>query len=936
MTDQLCISVLGPIEASVGSQPVTLGGPRQRALLAVLVAAQPAPVSLDRLADAIWGGEPPASHQATLHAYASRIRKLLAPWAGLVSDHQGYRLVLNAATIDAQSYAAAVARAQLAAAAAQLSEVVDILRPAMDLWRSAAALEPWDTEPWARDFCAGLAEDRLVGAELLAQAHLALGQPRAAVSDLETLVNQRPYAESAVRLLMLALYRDQRQADALRLFDRCRHALADELGIDPSPALQQTHREVLAQQAQLDWMAPAAPVVPRILPPRNRLLVGRSDVIEQILDQLDQVGVVTVFGLPGSGKTTVAAEIAHRHSGLVCWVPAEDTAALLSGLGELAARLGIAAGLGEAELLEELWRRLAERDDWLLVLDNAEHPDAVRRIVSSARNGRLLITSRSPAWSSLGATVKIGPLDDESALAFVRRRTGRLDEDGGPLAQAMGKLPLALEQACAYIDETGMSVAQYLRILSHRHSELLSRGAPAAHPHPVTTTWELVFEDVRRRSVLAAEILEVSAYLSAESVPLAMLEPVVEGADDELQMADALAELLRFSIVDRSDSALRVHRLVQAVVRGQLSPADRADRAAAALRSLVGDVPAGPAVPQSWSAWSVVAPQVLAFLRAAVDSDVLPEGTVDLALRCYRYLRARSALETAHELLDLVITLVESVLGRVPVLGELYADRADLLDTEGSLAQARGELERALAVFEDNAEQVPETTLARTWAQLAHILNCSDEPAAAAEHYRRAVALLRAQHGDPEDVANALIGLGYACWAQRDYRGAELELRTALELLERQGWLKHPLHADALSGLGMMLHEQGRWAQARAIQLAALAEMAEVYGEVDHPSIAYTYDKLGYVEGLLGAHAESLAHHTRAVETLGRLFGPRDARLAMMISNLGNAQLAVGDAAAAAASQRSAHAILVEHYGHDHRDTRLVASRLHDLISLIA
>ena len=294
------------------------------------------------------------------------------------------------------------------------------------------------------------------------------------------------------------------------------------------------------------------------------MLVGRDDVMEVVAAQLADGGVVTLYGLPGAGKTTVAAEVAHEHPGLVCWVPAEDSAAVLNGLAELATRLGVGAGLSEAELLESLWLRLGQQDDWLLVFDNAEHPDTLRRFVPPLRNGRLLVTSRSPAWSALGATVKIGPLDDEAALAFVRRRTGRVGEDAGTLSLAMGRLPLALAlaQACSYIDETSMSLGEYLGLLRHRQNELLSRGAPAGHPHPVTTTWGLVFEDVRRRSALAAEILEVSAYLSAEGFPLAMLETAVDTGGDPLRMADALAELLRFSIVDRSGSSLRVHRLV--------------------------------------------------------------------------------------------------------------------------------------------------------------------------------------------------------------------------------------------------------------------------------------------------------------------------------------------------------------------------------------
>lgn len=931
MTDQLCLAVLGPMEAVVDDERIALGGPTQRSLLAVLVAAYPGAVSLDRLADAVWDGEPPLTHQATLHAYASRIRKLLAPAIAVVCEPQGYRLVLHAATIDAESFSAAVVRAEQDLAAGRVTEVVALLQPALTLWRSSSVLDPWQNEPWARDYAAGLSEQRLTGAEILAEAHLQLDQPRAAVADLEALVAQRPYVESSARLLMVALYRDHRQSEALRLFDRCRRALSAELGIDPSPALQQTHQQILTQHPQLDWHPAAIATAPRILPPRPRLVVGREATLALVEQRLVEPGTVTLFGLPGSGKTTVAAEIAHAHPGLVCWVPAEDSAAVLNAFAELASRLGVPAGLAESELLESLWTRLGALPDWLLVFDNAEHPDTVRRFVPPVRNGRLIITSRSPAWSALGATVKIGPLDDEAALAFVRRRTGR-DEDGAALAEAMGKLPLALEQACSYIDETGMTLAQYLQILARRRRELLSRGAPAAHPHPVTTTWELVFEDVRRRSALAAEILEVSAYLSAEGLPLSMLEMAVDVDGDELRLADAVAELLRFSIVDRSESSLRVHRLVQSVVRSQLAPADRRLRAAAALRSLESSAPSGPVVPDSWPAWSLVTPHVLSFLRAAVDSDVLPDGTVALALRCYRYLRARSALDSAHDLLDLVIALVESAVGRVPVLGELHADRADLLDAEGSLAAARIELEQALAIFEENADSVPEVTLARTWARLAHVLNCSDEPASSADHYLRALTLLRACGGEPEEVINALIGLGYACWAQQDYRAAEGHLRAALAVLDQQGWTRHPLHADAISGLGMMLHEQGRLDEAQALQLAALGEMIAVHGAIDHPAIAYTYDKLGYVEGLLGDHLASMEHHGTAVQILQRLFGRDDPRLAMMISNLGSAQLASGDGSAALASQQRAYAILLEHYGSDHRETRLVAARAEDLL----
>lgn len=219
---------------------------------------------------------------------------------------------------------------------------------------------------------------------------------------------------------------------------------------------------------------------------------------------------------------------------------------------------------------------------------------------------------------------------------------------------------------------------------------------------------------------------------------------------------------------------------------------------------------------------------------------------------------------------------------------------------------------------------------ARTWARLAHVLNCADERREAVDLYTRAIAIF-VKADAAEELAGALIGLSYTRWGQDDYAMAIRHAREALDVIDQAGWRQHPLHPAALSALGMMLHETGRCQEARDLQLAALSELEAIYGDVDHHDKAYTWDKLGYVEGLLGDHTAALAAHRRAVEMLTNLFSASDPRLAIVLSNRGLAENALGDLAAATHSQGRARELLMNAFGPQHKLTRLVSMRLAEI-----
>jgi len=931
MRERVDLRLLGPLEVCIDGRTVSLGGRRQQAVLACLLLAHPNPVSTDALTEALWSDGPPPTSATTLQAYLSRLRRVLGP-AGvrLVSGGRSYRLEVEDGVLDVHRFDSGVDHGMALVGECRFGEAVAVLEPSLALWRTARVLGMFHDEAWVAAEATRLTERRVVAIELLADAHLALGENLPVLTLLDAAVSEHPLAESLVMRLMLARYRAGRQSEALAAYSHCRRELHLELGLEPSPELQRLQQAILNQDPSLDWHPPVERQPPRVLPPPNPLFVGRDDDLSTIQGLLHDNDVVTLYGLGGVGKTEAARELAHRHDGPVAWVAAETRTSLFSGLTSLARRLGISAAAEETQLRDSLWQAMRRFEGWLVVYDNAVDIELVRHFLPPAPACALLITSQSQSWRALGPTVRVDPFDTGVAAAYVLRRSGRRDFNAAEkLAELLGNLPLALEQASAYVDETGLSLPEYLRLFHGRRDQMLARGAPAGHRDAVTTTWRLAFDRVRARSPLAARILELLAFLSPDAAELSLLAPLVPaGEDHELAAADAIGELLRYSLVDREDGILRVHRLVQTVVRARLSGPEALERATAATELLAQAAPDEPTMPDSWPSWASLAPHVSALITAAHGVAALPPRLIPLAMETVRYLRARSALPSAHSVLDALIEFARSLPEDAVLLARLHAERGDLLDAEGQLELARHELEHALTLFGPVTDH-NQLAVAHTWVRLARVLNCADQPIPAIGYYHRGLAVLRAA-GDVAESVRALIGLGYAYWSIDDFESGAEQFRQALAALDRAGWSRHPFAPEALGGLGMMLHELGRLDEARRLQEQALDALLAIHGRIDHPVIAETRDKLGWVLRLLGESEASRTEHALAVRILEGLFGPQDPRFAMALTNLALAELEVGDLESAVANQRRSRAVLVQAYGPDHRHSRLVTVRLHE------
>jgi DNA-binding SARP family transcriptional activator len=362
------VRVLGPMEVTVSGVPVGVGGPRQRCVLARLIAARGQVVSADRIIDDIYAGDAPPGAHAAVQSYISRLRRALEPrraaWAHadiLVTSPPGYAARLGDGAVDAWSFEEQVRRAaevdDPAAAHAGLSA-------ALALWRGAA-FEEFGGLPWADLEASRLAELRLTAREAQADAALRLGWAAQTVADLERLTAEHPLREEGWRLLSLALYRSGRQGDALAALRRVRDLLSTELGIDPGPALRSLEGDILAHEPRLSVRL-GVPVSD--VPAHRGHYVGRDAELAQALRAAAEAAqgrrrIVLVTGDAGEGKTALAQQISRRLA----------TEGWIVATGRCPEHDGAPAGWPWAEVLRQLTRVAPPADPRPLALLDGDH-----------------------------------------------------------------------------------------------------------------------------------------------------------------------------------------------------------------------------------------------------------------------------------------------------------------------------------------------------------------------------------------------------------------------------------------------------------------------------------------------------------------------------------------------------------------------------------
>lgn len=325
------------------------------------------------------------------------------------------------------------------------------------------------------------------------------------------------------------------------------------------------------------------------VPARNPNFTGRGPDLAAVARQLAAGSAVTVHsvrGMGGVGKTQLAVEYAYAHAGdydLVWWIAAEEPASIPDQFTALAARLGLDPAADPGALAGLVHDELRSVPGWLLIFDNA---DAVEDIapwlpavpLPAGIPGHVITTTRRGGFAALGQVMDLDVIGLPDAVQLLRSRVPDIGQAAGEaIAEELGRLPLALEQAAAYLDLSGMPAGEYLELLRNRAADLYARGKVTSRTDTVATLWDISLERISGQAPAAVQLLDVCAYLGPEPVPLDLFtnhagqlpEPLSSAAGDPLAFSDTIAVLVDYSLAKRTAAGLQLHRLVQATIRAR-------------------------------------------------------------------------------------------------------------------------------------------------------------------------------------------------------------------------------------------------------------------------------------------------------------------------------------------------------------------------------
>ncbi len=942
--DDVAVRVLGPVE--VRAPDGWLSGPPQlRVMLAVLALQASQVVPVAELVDAIWDEEPPRSAQASIQALVTGLRRVLTvlPGAGVERYGDGYRLRIAPSEVDAQRFRSLVRAAR---SASDSTVAVAAFDHALALWRGPALADVPGTAK-IEAIRTGLAAERLSAAQDRLSSIMRLGRDKEAAEDLAGLLAANPLAEPIAGMLMVALCRSGRKADALQAFRDMRTRLSDELAVEPGRELQRLHQRILAgdlalegppsdvarisrQPAGRERLAAANEgllIVPRQLPAAVPHFTGRAEELRMLSGALERLGsadgtvvISAIGGTAGVGKTALAVHWAHQiadkfpdgqlYVNLRGFGPSgppmtasEAICGLLGALGVRGDR--IPAG---ADAQAGLYRSVLAGRRMLVVLDNAADEAQVRPLLPGSAGCLAVVTSRRPlpglavAEGALQLALGLMPQAEAGDLLAARLGAARVAAEPGAvseLAVLCARLPLALAVvAVRAASSPGLSLTSLTEELRDVRGRLdVLDAEDTASSVRAVFSWSY-----QKLSSPAARMFRL---LGAHPGPDISLPAAASLAGVPRNRARRiLAELTGMHLLTQDASGrFAFHDLLRAYAMDEAeAQEDKAEQRAAAHRML------DHYLHTAWSAATLLSPgRDPAVVLAAAQPGTEPESITDDS-------HAMAWCEVERQVLLAVITCAagagfDTHAWQLPwALGEYFSRRGHWRDEISTQRIALAAARR----LGDLAAQ----------ARAHHALGCAESTSSAGAvghvNLARALSMYR-ELGDQLGEARVHLTLAVAFDYQRRPAEALAHARRVLTLARAAGYAVE--EAKALSAIGWLYAQLGDYPRALAHcrpGLDALRDIGDRNGE------AAIWDSLGYIHHHMGEYAQATACYRQALKLSGDLVSRLNQ--AFFLGHLGDTREAAGDMQGARESWRQALNILDDLHHPDAAQFRRKAS----------
>jgi tetratricopeptide (TPR) repeat protein len=721
---------------------------------------------------------------------------------------------------------------------------------------------------------------------------------------------------------------------------------------------------------------------------RNVFFTGQEELLSQLASMLrgTQKTALTqphaLSGLGGIGKTQLALEYAYQHRQdyhAVLWGRAESTEALTSTFLEIAQVLDLPQKNepDQTVIIEAVKTWLSHRPQWLFILDNADDVGLVQAFLPPAFRGHLLLTTRAQAMGRIvesklaveamrpetGALLLLHQARIVSKETALEEAPDKVVIQAKELAKELGGLPLALDQAGAYIEATGCSLANYQQQYQTRRSELLAlRNGPTAlprawkddHPESVATTWAIAFEQVQQSNPAAADLLRLCAFLHSEAIPEDIIHVSVEelppqyreraaelpyvfrrvvvliypfllrnreltpdlqrAVADPLQWNEAISVLRRFSLIDRQAETrtLSLHRLVQAVLQDDLSTLAWRAWAERAIRLVSRAFPNPPDF-VNWERCQQVLPHAIA-CTSRIEQWHLPFAATAASLltRAGYYLKERARYTEALSLYHEALKMTEQGYSPThPQVATALNNLAELHRTLGWYREALPLFQRALAI----REKVLRSThplVALSLNNLALLYTDQERYEEALPLLQRALAIREQVIGpNHPDVAASLNNLALLYKALKQYREALPFLQQALAIHEQVLGPNHPDVAISLDNLALLYSTLGQYAEALPLYRRALAIKEKGLG-LNHPDVAISLNNLALLYFALGQYAEAIQLTRQALAIYEQVL-PDHPTTATLLDNLAAFLHKIGQEWEAHELEEAAHIIRRKH-----------------------